>query len=372
MLAVALLSAGCYGGEGTLGGACEREEDCGGSQSCERGVCSLCGDGVAQAGELCLDDLRPTQAMGASSQTPALADLDGDGREDVLWTVDGGLAMATQASDGLSAATTIPFDATELWTGEPFGDGATMVLVRDAAGGAALWMPRLEGDWSRSELDLEALRGVRDAVLELQLGLVGVTDTQVVRFSAPQADATVIALPQPASRISGHADIDGNGTQEVLLLLDTAELAWVDLGQTGEEAFAPLELGRTIRDAHVVQINADGIADLVVLDDQGLVSVWLADGQGGVAESVSRGLPRSTTSLLIADVTLDGQLDVLGYGPQNDGVRLSIRRGSTFDASTVVAEGGWRWVAPVTVGIDPFVDLLLFDGETFSFAARQP
>ena len=51
-LALLLSTAACFDGEGSLGGACERDADCGGAQSCERSICSLCGDGVAQAGEL--------------------------------------------------------------------------------------------------------------------------------------------------------------------------------------------------------------------------------------------------------------------------------------------------------------------------------
>lgn len=364
-------SLACYGGEATLGGACEREGDCGDDQSCSRSICSSCGDGVSQAGEVCLEGPQATEAVAVDLSFVTAMDADGDGRVDLVWPTPGALAVARGSDDGFSTPTTTPFDVSGVWSGDFDGDGLDELLVRDSSGGVSLQRPDASGALAAvTGVDLERLRGLRAAVVHPDVGAVGIVGGILVRVSPEGAWSA--PLPTDALGLAAATSLDGEGPGDVVVTLDDGSLAAVFVSDEGLSVQPAFSLPSAALDVAVTRWNADGLDDVVTLQDGGQVHVWLSDGVGGFVEGPSRGASLSSTGLLVADLNEDRAEDVLTFGP-DAGLRMLIRRGSELDAATALDPiSGVRWARAAALGDGPFSDLVLYDGATFSVLERNP
>lgn len=370
-----LCLSACFGGEGTLGGACERDDDCGGEQVCTRSICGLCDDGIAQAGELCLEGPQAAQAEAASVASIAQIDMNADGVPDLVWAAPDGLTVALAADGGFDAPTVRTLDVTAVWSGDANADGVVDLLTRDAAGGATLWRVDAMGELVRFDLDLEPLRGLTSAVVRPEFGVVAAAARTVTRI---EDDGTVmpVELDDDVSHLIAVDSVDDDGAPDVLAVTGLRNLVGIAATVEGFEVqpghqFSDDILDSDILDVAAVSWNGDAFGDVVVLFDRGQAQVWLSDGFGRFVEGPSATLSLSTTRVLAFDVTDDLLADVLGYGPETD-LRVAIRRGSGVDSSVVLDDGAWRWVAPMRVGTDPFLDLALYDGSTFAVLGRNP
>lgn len=371
VLAVGLLAAGCFGGEGTLGGACEQDEDCGGEQTCARSICSLCGDGIAQAGELCLEGPTPTEAVAPDVVSIAILDVDQDGRVDLVWPAEGGLAVSLQAEDGFAAAQERPFDVTAVYAGDADADGATDLLIRDATGGASLWRPVDAGELTRVEsIDLEPLRGLTAARLDPDLGVVARVGETLVRVGPGREPATV-ELGDEITHVVLAPSLNEAGPPDVVAVRAGLELVAVFVTDDGLQMQEPVRAMPFILDLAPLDWNGDGLTDVIALFDGGETRVYLSDGLGGFVPGAEQAVSASSERLLAFDATDDRTTDLLSFGAESD-LRLAVRRGPQLDAASVLDDASWRFVAPVQVGADPRVDLVLYDGARFSILRRRP
>jgi len=370
------VSFACYGGEGTLGGACERDDDCGDGQGCERSICSLCGDGVAQSGELCLDGPHDTEAESEAVSSFATIDMNGDGLPDLVWPGDAGLEVSLVSADGLGPVASRTVDVTGVWSGDFDGDGTTELLTRDATTGASLWRVNASGELVLvSELDLDPLRGLTGAVLQPAFGVVARVGLTLVRIDA-EGTASVLTLDDTVTHLVAAPSLDADGEADVVAVTGLRTLVAAAATNAGLEAlpghaFSTDILDPDILDVAAVSWNGDGFGDVAVLFDGGEVQVWLSDGLGGFVMGPTRGLSPSAARVLALDVTGDRLPDVLTYGPESD-LRLAVHRGAELDAAAILEAGSWQWVAPMYVGADPFVDLVLYDGATVSVLRGDP
>ena len=365
----------CFGGEGTLGGACERDDDCGGDQVCSRSICGLCNDGIAQAGELCFDDPQTTSAQPPDAASLARIDMNADGLADIVWADSAGLGVALASDDGFEAATMRTLDVTAVWSGDADGDGVVDLVTRDAASGASLWRVDAMGELVRADLDLEPVRGLTHVVVRPEFGIVAAGAQTVTRV---EDDGTTMAVEfdDDVTHLITVDSVDADGAPDVLAVIGLRALIGIAATEEGFEVqpghqFSTDILEPDILDVAAVSWNGDAFGDVVVLFDRGQVQVWLSDGQGGFVEGPSTALALTTSRVLAFDATDDLEPDVLGYGPETD-LRLAIRRGGGVDSAMVLDEGPWRWVAPSRVGTDRFVDLVLYDGTSLAVLEGTP
>lgn len=366
-----LASSACFGGEGTLGGACERDGDCGAEQLCERQICSLCGDGVAQAGELCFDGPQASEAEPVGAASLAVVDVDGDGVPDVVWPVAGGLAVASGSADGFAAAQERPFDVTAVWSGDIDSDGVAELLTRDSSGGAALWRPDPAGELREvADLDLEPLRGLTDAVLHPDFGIVGEVASTLVRVGGAGEPAPV-QLDGEITHLRATPSLRDGGTFDVLAVTEGRAFIPVFATEDGLEAQSAITIPEPMLDVATTRWNGDALGDAVVLYETGQVQVWLGTGGGAFAEGPGGGASLSSERIAVFDANADRLEDVVAYGPESS-VYLLVRRGSELDSRVDFTDAAVSWMLPATVGSDPFTDVLLYDGTTISILRSAP
>ena len=364
------VSFACYGGDGTLGAACERDADCGDDQRCERSVCGLCGDGVAQSGELCLSGPEGTAVVAEAVSSFAQIDMNGDGALDLVWPCDAGLEVSLVSADGLGPIESRTVDVTGVWSGDFDGDGRAELLTRDATTGASLWRISATGELVLvSNLDLEPLRGLTGAVLQPAFGVVGRVSLSLVRVDA-EGTASVLRLEDTVTHLVAVPSLDANAEADVVAVTGLRTLVAAAATDTGLEALPGHALSDDILDPDILDVaavswNGDAFGDVAILFDDGQVQVWLSDGAGGFVMGPTRGMSPTAARVMAFDVTGDRLPDVLTYGPASD-LRLAVRRGAELDAAAVLQAGSWQWVAPLSP------DLLLYDGATMSVLRGDP
>lgn len=363
-------SAACYSGDATLGGACERDADCGDAQACTRSICSLCDDGVAQSGELCFEGPLSTEAAVADASHLAVLDMNGDGRGDLVWPGVDALFFALNVEDGFDPAQSIPFDVTAVWSGDFDGDGTTELVVRDSVGGAGLWRADGAGGLvAEDDVDLEPARGLTQAVVDPGLGLAAVVGNTLVRVGA-SASASV-ELPANVTALAA-AEANQQAITDFVVALDDDTLRPVFVSDDALSVQPPTMLGASAADLRRVRWNSDALDDVVTVSEGGTVAVFLSDGQGGLVEAASVQVPMRNTSVLVFDADDDLDDDVIVYGPQTK-PSLLVRRGRELDDPITLDETrGAHWLAAVRVGPDPFDDLVRYDGAAFSVLRRNP
>ncbi len=366
-----LAPTACFAGDGTLGAACERDDDCGAEQSCQRQICSLCGDGVAQAGELCFEGPQASEAQPAGAVSLALLDVDGDGAADLLWPAPGGLAVATASADGFAPAQERPFDVTAVWSGDVEGDGLAELLTRNASGGAALWRPDASGALLEvSGIDLEPLRGVTEAVMHPDFGIVGQLGNALVRVGVEREPASVV-LEGDISHLRAAPSLSDGASFDVLAVTDGQAFVPVLAVQSGLEIQPAVSLPHAVLDVATTRWNGDAFGDAAVLYETGEVQVWLGTGAGGFVEGPRGSAALSSEHIAVFDANADRLEDIVSYGPQSS-IRLLVRRGAELDGALVFDDAPAWWMAPLAVGPDPFADLILYDGMTISVLRSAP
>ncbi|MGH1343458.1 MAG: FG-GAP repeat domain-containing protein [Nannocystales bacterium] len=369
--ALLLTPAACFGGEGTLGAACERDGDCGAEQSCQREICGLCGDGVAQAGEVCLDGPQSSEAQPAGALFVALADVDGDGAADLVWPAPSGLAVAQRVDDGFAGAQERPFDVTALWSGDVDGDGVAELLTRDTSGGAALWRPNAAGELQEAaELDLEPLRNLTHALLHPDFGVVGQVGNTLVRVDF-ELDPSTVELGEDVTHLRAAPSLSDGVSFDLVAVTDVQALVPVLVTEGGLELQPEISLPETALDIATTRWNGDAFGDVAVLYDTGQVQLWLGTGSGALVEGPSGAAALSSERLAVFDVNSDRSPDVLVFGPESS-MRLLVHRGAELDGALEFADTSAWWVTPLTVGLDPFVDLVVYDGTSISILRSAP
>lgn len=370
-LLLLLAPAACFGGEGTLGGACEQDGDCGADQTCERQICSLCGDGVAQAGELCFEERQASEAQPAGAVSLALVDVDGDGSAELVWPGPGGLAVATVSGDSFAAAQERPFDVTAVWSGDVDGDGLAELLTRDSSGGAALWRPNSAGELLEVPgFELEPLRGLTDAVVHPDFGIVAQLGNTLVRVGL-EAEPVTVTLEGDITHLRAAPSLNDGVSFDVLAVTDAQAFVPVFTAEAGLEVQPAVALPEAVLDVATTTWNRDAFGDAAVLDETGRVQVWLGTGGGAFVEGATGVATLSSERIAVLDANADRSEDIVAYGPESS-VRLLVRRGAELDDGLEIDDASSWWIAPLAVGSDPFTDLILYDGTSISILRSAP
>lgn len=258
------------------------------------GTCSFATAGVLLGrGDGTFAPAVPVNLGGSSSQQIAIADVNGDGKPDLLATVaapfNGAVATLLGNGDGTFQAPRLALlgsvDVRSLSVGDLNGDGRLDVV---ASGGSE------DGGLSRGIA--RVLLGTGDGTFEISPATYdsGVSAGGWANFVAVgdlngdgALDLAIANYPDSTIGVLlGH----GDGTFGSTVLYDSgSRLAWAN----------------TIAD-----VNGDAKSDLIVANAGGMVDVLLGNGDGTLQPPQSYAIPGDALSVVAADVNQDGKLDL--------------------------------------------------------------
>ena len=207
-------------------------------------------------------------------------DFDGDGRADILWQHDGGLAAiwTMNGTQPVSAAVLAP-DPGPAWRaidgGDFDGDGRADILWRHEGGQAAVW----------------TMNGAQLAT-----------------------GAVLAPNPGPEWQVRGARDFNGDGRADILWQHAAGQAAiWIMNGaQVAGGDLAGPNPGPTWQVAGVGDFDGDGRADILWRHEGGQAAVWLMDGARIAAGAMLPANPGPAWHAeKILDVNADGRDDIL-------------------------------------------------------------
>lgn len=274
----------------------------------------------------------------------AAADLDGDGRHDLVTGTSDGNSIAVLRGDGRGGFEAqrryeVGHHVSGVRVGDLDSDGAPDVIAvgagldilrNDGRGELALAgdrMPDLRepvlGDVDRDgDLDLAALRGPRkigsgNLVVAINDGRAGFTE-RIVR-EVPEGYDTDVRI------VVG--EVTGDGRPDVVLTVPVHHEVWVLAGDGTGGFVEPLPLkvgGADPADVAIADVSGDRRADLIAVNsDSNEIAVLAARGQGGFDPPVSFSTGgRAPYRLAVTDVDSDGVLDVLVVHAQSAAVTV--------------------------------------------------
>ena len=278
---------------------------------------------------------------------PPLADLDGDGRDDVLWREQGGALYAwlmngTSLGAGSASVSTAGPDWQAKAVADFDGDGRGDVLWRHRSGTTYLWFLSGASVTGRSHTSAQAdnswrIEGVddfdgngradilwRDASGALYLWLMsGATVT------------TVAALPSVdlAWQVQATADFSGDGKADILWrhAASGATYAWLLSGSSViGQGHTTAQAANSWQIRGAGDVDGDGKSDLVWRHPSGLVYLWLMNGTGLMPGSGA--LPPVDASWAlngVGDLDGDGRGDLLWRESASGGTFVWFLNGAT-------------------------------------------
>ena len=266
-------------------------------------------------------------------------DYDGDGRDDILWRNDNGdfSNWLGQANGGFSpndanAFTQVPVDWKIIGAGDFNGDGKDDVLWRHQNGALSNWLGQPGGSLVAN--DANALAQVptawkvagtgdfngdgrddilwrnEDGTLSNWLGQAN------GGFTANDANAAV--LVDTAWNVVGVGDFNGDGRDDILWRNEDGTLSnWLGQGGggfTANDANAAVLVDTAWNVVGVGDFNGDGRDDILWRNEDGTLSNWLGQANGGLAANDANALSQVALDWQIAgtgDFNGDGRGDIL-------------------------------------------------------------
>lgn len=371
--------AACFDGDGTLGGFCERDGDCGDGQTCRNEVCGHCDDGVAQAGEVCLVD-GPITALGAGSVAFVPFDSDGDGRLELLAHSPGQgataetLALWVADDDGqFSRSTEIPLqaDAVSVATGDLDGDAIADLVIGTREGVTVAYGPELQpGPRLVLGVSVRAVVVGRFAQERAVVAALGEDPTgQGDRISmlawAGDRSGTLLGPPTSLSSgsiVAGPIRADEDAEDDFIVIEGTSVSVLQSQASPPNYAFTPsFETDVTIVGATTFGFDEDQRGRGALLGEDGTVVV-VAPGQEALLTPVQTLSSAVAEPQDVTGVDLDGNrssdLVVAGEGTIRGVLLRASVEAFSIELAVDVSDPS---IAAGLIDADAFVDLLVHD-----------
>ena len=231
----------------------------------------------------------PSTASNFMSPIPvidlAVADMNGDGRDDLLFT----------------RPNTNPIDV-RLRTQQPGGGFASAIALKSNVPASGLSV----GDVNHDGLNDFSLDGAMS-------GAVPVFVQSGVDHTFTEVDVT---LPGAISGVTGAvlSDLNGDGSDDLLVVTDTDALAWALADGTGGfGTFSSAMPAAAAGAEEIADLNGDGLPDLAAFGDDGSLRVYLQQDAGGLGEPCvfpGTASPGGDAATSAGDLTADGAADI--------------------------------------------------------------
>lgn len=375
VLGVAVALGGCFQGEGTLGAVCREDADCGADQGCDNEVCGYCGDGVAQAGELCT--VAAAEVGGSpmvSAGTLVAVDLErdrtlelvarGDDGAVTLWRGDGdgGFSEGTRVTEGGTGPVRV---------GALDEDEALDLVVVDAeARTIALGFGDGQGAWSLGPAVAVAGTPVDVGVGGgLGEGPAWVAWVDEQGLWQARVDAEARALGEAVMLVEGRAQWIGDPLaldEDAALDLVVADVdgmrlePWQGDGVGGLVRGEPIAIEGRATEVTTLDVDGDGDVDVLVTDEDGGITVLVSDAKGGLVTAGRAEVPGAARAVVVVDLDRDADRDMVVVAEHDPSVwALRLRGGWYAEAIALPVTGAVGAVAGVDVDRDGLVELLL-------------
>ncbi len=214
----------------------------------------------------------------------AVADMNGDGRDDLLFTRPNTnpieVRLRTQLPGGGFAA-------------------ATALLSNAPTSGLAV------GDVNQDGLNDWALDGTLSGSIPVFVQQPDHTFTE-----------TDVSLPPEITAVTGVVltDLNNDGSDDLLVMTDTDDLAWALAdGSGGFGAFFSVMPAADVSAKEVADLNGDGLPDLATFGNDGSLRIYLQQSGGGLgAPCIFPGTasPGGDAATSTGDLTADGATDI--------------------------------------------------------------
>ncbi|QEF96411.1 Calx-beta domain protein [Stieleria maiorica] len=303
----------------------------------------------------------------------ALADLDGDGDEDLLVPSFGSVAWLPLDAGTFGASITVAaVGADEAVAGDLDGDGDLDVIVAETGVGLA-WYPNDGSGTFGSRHVIVDLPGVSPGTLGVSLAdLDGDGDLDAVANNREPGEVTwyandgsgnfamAAALPFDVPYTFGlaFADLDGDGDQDVAAAnFPLNQILWAANDGDGNFGLTLTVTSELTGPFSVIAVDLDGDSDLDLVsasyDDK--VAVYENDGSGNFGpQQILTTAVLTPYRLTAEDLNGDGGVDVIvGSGANGDVVWLPGNGAGEFEAArTIVSTGGTAVMATPVVDLD--------------------
>ncbi|RMG93667.1 MAG: VCBS repeat-containing protein [Deltaproteobacteria bacterium] len=357
-------ASGCFEATETLGSACEKDHDCDPAQSCDNGVCGLCGNGRVDPGEFCFGPSRDYAVPGVIAGVFA-ADLDGEGDLDIAAVTNDFCATSPTefgpcfrsvllVSSGpreytvIDAGADTTFDArvSAFDVADLDGDGRfdAVIAFEDAPGLLVVFALADAAD-APDPIVLQTSAPVVDVLIE-DIDGDGILDlatgsrapmAPVEMFWGMGGGAYTSAQPVPAgagARLSRGADFDGDGRMEfaVANLLESSVTVLRNVGDRNFDVASTVPLPGLPAAIAAGDLDGDELPEVVASVVQ-LDLVVVAPNVAGTVvgtDLIELEAPSLPAGLLLSDGNEDGALDIFVAGNGTDRVGVFLNRGGTF------------------------------------------
>jgi hypothetical protein len=322
-----------------------------------------------------------------NTQALAAADVNGDGKTDLVTLFDNGVNVGVWLNNGSGtfSLTSEPFTGATSYTGTALGlgvnsSGQLQAVVADTPAGndptnppipdAISWMANSNGSFT--PVATTAYVYVPNTTTPLiptnatitSLALAPLYGDGTLNVAAETSDGTVYVLHSNgtgdfmgAAETIGNAtfasgtgpgqlvigDFNGDGRPDIVALQNGSVNVFLN---NGNGAFAPAQsytVGGAPAAVAVGDVNGDGKLDIVTANSNGTASILANNGNGTFASAVNYAIGGPATSVAVGDFNQDGHLDIATTGAELD-VLLNNGNG-TFGAYRDVGPGGSNLVA---------------------------
>lgn len=298
---------------------------------------SVCGNGMAEAGDLCLGGAEPF-LMGAGTIAIALADFDTDPALDLVAANRDANTVSIRLGDGM-------------------GDFGVQATFPAGTGPVAIGTGDFNGD---TNLDVVTVN-----LTSLDVTVLPGTGTGNFGPASPVVSLGIAPLTPTDLAV---IDLENDGDLDVLVTESTGSLVHVlrqDLG-----AFLPpatFATGAGPSGLHLADFSGNGIADVITSDATGgTVSVLLGNGFGQLGGATSATAGANPLDVAPGDINGDGLTDAIVANP---GGNLTVRLGNGLGAfggqlSFVVA-GGPQSIVAADLDLDGDTDVAVACADGF-------